>query len=143
MKFTVFIDKDREEEIIIYARERSGLIDKIEKLVADNSEEIIGYKNSTAEILDPADIFCFTAENGKVFAVTEKEKFRIKERLYSLEEKLGSDFIRINQSCIANIRKIKCFESSVYGSLGVTFKNGAKDYVSRRNLKAVKERLGI
>lgn len=143
MKLTVFIDKDREEEIIVYAHERSGLIDQIEKLAADKREEIIGYKNSIAEILDPADIFCFTAEGGKVFAVTDKEKFRIKERLYSLEESLGNDFIRINQSCIANIRKIRCFESSVYGSLVIIFKNGTKDYVSRRNLKNVKERLGI
>lgn len=143
MKLTVFIDKNREEEIIIYARERSGLTEKIESLVTEKSMEIVGYKDGTAEILDADSIFCFTAEDGKVFALTEKERYRIRERLYTLEERLGSDFIRINQSCIANISKIKRFESSVYGSLSVVFKNGTKDYVSRRNIKKVKERFAI
>lgn len=143
MKFTVFIDKDREEEIVVYAREKNGLIDRIESLLTDSTEEILGYKNNVAEILHASDVFCFTSENGKIFAVTENEKYRVKERLYILEERLGNDFIKINQSCIANIRKIRCFESSAYGSLIIVFKNGIRDYVSRRNLKNVKERLGI
>ena len=143
MKFTVFIDKSREEEVIVYAHERSCLTDKIEALVTDKSREIIGHRDGDAEILSCDSVFRFTVEEGKVFALTESGRYRIKERLYTVEEKLGSDFIKINQSCIANISKIKGFRGSAYGSLDVIFKNGTKDYVSRRNLKKVKERFGI
>ena len=55
----------------------------------------------------------------------------------------GSDFVKLNQSCIVNIKKIECFDASLGGALKVTLKNGYRDYVSRRQLKAVKERLGL
>lgn len=143
MKFTFFVDNSREEEVIVYARERNELVNRIEDLVTEKSREITGFSDGTAEILDTDSVFCFIVENGRVFALTEKEKYRIRERLYTLEEKLGSNFIKINQSCIANISKIKCFEYSPYGSLTVVLKNGTRDYISRRNIKKVKERFGI
>ena len=53
------------------------------------------------------------------------------------------NFIKINKSCIANLKKIKRFDASFGGAMQVTFKNGHTDFVSRRNLKNVKERMGI
>ena len=52
-------------------------------------------------------------------------------------------FIKLNQSCIANKNKIKKFESTIGGALKVIFKNGYIDYISRRELKNVKERMGL
>jgi len=60
-----------------------------------------------------------------------------------LEEKLSSDFIKINQSCIVNIKKIEKFSASIYGTLNIKLKNGYSDYVSRRNMKKIKERFGL
>ena len=71
------------------------------------------------------------------------EKFEIKTRLYVIEEKLPENFIKINQSCIANINQIERFDASISGTLKIRFKNGYTDYVSRRQLKNVKERIGI
>ena len=64
-------------------------------------------------------------------------------RLYQLEELLPSDFLKINQSCLVNIEKIKRFDSSIGASLRVMLDDGDRDYVSRRQLKTVKERLGL
>lgn len=143
MKCTVIIDQNREEEVIVYAHGPTALTAQIVTLVENHGTEIIGYTDKTAEVLYPDEIICFISQSNKTYAVTEKGKYRTRDRLYSLEEKLGTSFIRINQSCIANIRKIKRFESSPYGSLSVIFTDGGKDYISRRNLKNVKERLGI
>ena len=52
-------------------------------------------------------------------------------------------FVRINQSCLGNVRRIARFDASIGGSLMVTFENGHRDYVSRRQLKTVKERMGM
>ena len=144
MKYTIIIDKNREEEVIVYAKEKTALTDEIERLVSDNNLGFIGYdKNGEGVKLTADEVYCFTAEDNKIFAITEKEKLRLKVRLYQLEGVLPEYFVKINQSCVANIRKIARFDTSVSGTLLIKFKNGYKDYVSRRQMKAVKERFGL
>ncbi|MEE1321096.1 MAG: LytTR family DNA-binding domain-containing protein [Acutalibacteraceae bacterium] len=143
MKFTLILDKDRDEEIIIYAREKNELVSKIEKLTEESPPDLTGYRDKVGVILNPNEIYCFIAQGNKVYAVTEKEKLQMKIRLYKIEEYELDSFVKINQSCIANLNKIARFDTSVSGTLKVVFKNGYTDYVSRRNLKNVKERLGI
>lgn len=142
MKITIITDKTKDEEIIIRVHEKTELIEKIEKLVNETSDGFIGYKENEAMMLDINDINCFITENNKVFAMTD-EKLLIKERLYKVEEKLSDNFIKINQSCLANIKKIVKVQATFSGSLSVVFRNGYTDYISRRNLKNVKERLGV
>ncbi|MBQ3057538.1 MAG: LytTR family transcriptional regulator DNA-binding domain-containing protein [Clostridia bacterium] len=143
MKVNVFIDKNHEEEIQIFAHEKTALIEKIEELVNDFSIEIIAYNDKEIVRLNLDDIYCFITESNKLFAITEKEKLLVKSRLYNIEEKLSCDFIKINKSCIANIKKIDRFNASISGTLEVKFKNSYTEYVSRRSIKAVKERLGL
>ena len=143
MKCTLIITNEHEEEVVIYARERTKLTDDIEALVIGSVPELIGYKENQAVKLSSDSVCCFTVENNKVYALTDSEKLQIKLRLYQLEEILSDTFVKINQSCIANIGKIERFDTSVSGTLLIKFKNGYKDYVSRRQMKAVKERFGL
>lgn len=142
MKLRIVIDKEKEEEILIYAHERNNLIESIEKLLT-SEDELTAYSENGAVRLKEDEVYCFVSEKGNTYAVTERERLKVKLRLYQLEERLGDDFIRLNQSCIGSVSKMKRFESGFSGSLTVVFKNGYKDYVSRRQLKSVKERLGI
>lgn len=143
MKCRTVIDKSRDEEVIIYVHEKSRFSENIEEYVISCSTELLGYRDGTAVKLSQADVYCFIVEDNKIYALTQNEKLRLKQRLYVLEESLSSDFVKINQSCIANIRKIQKFDASLSGTLSVTFKNGYRDYVSRRQLKIVKERIGF
>ena len=143
MKCTVIIGDREPEEIIVYAKERTPLVEEIEALAAETSDTLYGYRDRTVNLLDPKDVYCFVVESNRIFARTDEGNFLIKARIYQLEESLGKDFIKINQSCIANIRKIKKFDASIAGALKVVFTNGSEDYVSRRNIKFIKERLGI
>ena len=143
MKCKTVIDKNREEEVIIYAHERNETVESIERIVSSAKLELIGYSGKSAVRLKQAEVYCFTVENNKVYAITECEKLQIKLRLYQIEEIADKSFVKINQSCIANIGHIKKFDASVSGTLRVIFKNGYTDYVSRRQLKSVKERLGL
>ena len=143
MKLQIVIDSNRDEEIIVYAHNKSPLVIEIEELVNSRSVDLIGYAQNETVKLNLNDIYCFITEDNKVYALTENEKFKIKSRLYQLEEKLDNNFVKINQSCIANIKKIDRFKATVGGSLTVVFENGYVDFVSRRNLKNVKERLGL
>ena len=143
MKCTLIITDEHQEEVVIYARERTKLTDDIEALVIGSVPELIGYKENQTVKLSSDSVCCFTVEDNKVYALTDSEKLQIKLRLYQLEEILPDTFVKINQSCIANIRKIERFDTSISGTLLIKFKNGYKDYVSRRQMKAVKERFGL
>lgn len=137
------IDKNREEEVVLYLREPSGLAEKIERLVMSENSDLIGYGEGKIIPLAHREIYAVYVEDGKLYASAEKEKLRLYERLYELEEKLGDGFVKINQSCIVSVEKIERFEVSTGGSLMVLMKNGYRDYVSRRQLKIVKERIGF
>lgn len=143
MKCETVIDKDADPRVVIYARERSPEVERIERFVTGESNELVGYLGERIYPLLPDDIYCVAILEGEVIAHTVRGELTLRERLYSLEERLGDDFVRINKSCIANIRGIERFETTLFGSLGVIFKDGYRDYVSRRQLKAVKEKFGI
>ena len=143
MRCSILIDKAHEEEVLIYAHERTPLVEKIEKLISDDTFELIGYKDREAVRLCTNDVICFVAEDNKVFAMTESEKLNLRFRLYQIEDNLSDNFIRINQSCIANINMIDRFDASFSGTLIVKFRNGYTDFVSRRQVKNVKERFGL
>ena len=142
MDIKIFIDKTKTEEILIYAHEKTPLIEEIEKLVAESNLDLVGYTDTEARKINLLSVNCFISEGNKVFAMTD-EKSQIKLRLYQLEDMLDDNFIKINQSCIANIRQIKKVRATFSGAISVIFNNGYEDYISRRNLKNVKERLGV
>lgn len=146
MKYTLHIDKEREEEIIIHAHEKSPLVNEIERLI--NAEKvgtppIVGYIGNDIIEIDPREVYCFFIEGKKLFASLKRGDALIKKRLYEIESRLDKDFIKINQSTVANMRLIDRFSVSIGATLTVHFKNGRRDYVSRRQMKVVKERLGI
>lgn len=143
MKCEIIINPECEEKIVVYAREESALTKEIQNLARQHSPELLGYKDNEIFKLNPLDIHYISIISGKVYAACEKEKYILKERLYSLEEKLPESFIKINQSCLANIKKIKRFDTSISGTLKIRFENGDTEYVSRRQLKTIKERIGI
>ena len=143
MKCYTYIDPKEEEKVLIYAKERTKLVDEIEALAISSSVDITGIYNEEIIKINVNDVSCFISENNKVFALIGDKKYQIKHRLYQIEELNLNTFIKLNQSCLANKTKIKKFESTIGGALKVIFKNGYIDYISRRELKNVKQRMGL
>ena len=143
MKCSVSIDASHSEEVVIHAHARTKLVCDIEQLCADDALELIGTNERGAVRISPAEVCCFIVEGGRIYALTQDDRLQLGCRLYTLCEALSDDFVKLNQSCLANIRMIARFEASIGGALMVRFKNGYTDYVSRRNLKNVKARMGL
>ena len=144
MKYSIIIDKERDEEVIIYAKERGELVERIEALLRERkSDVIVAVSGNDTVMLGAGDIICFTVVDGATYALTEKGKYKTKMRLYQAEEDYGSDILKINQSCLVRVSAIERFSASIGGSLIVHLKGGYKDYVSRRQMKMVKERMGL
>lgn len=143
MKWSLFINKEKEEEILIYAHEENDLVKDIISLVALQDKTINGIYNDEIQMITPSLVSCFISENNKVYALINDKKYLIKKRLYQIEEMMDESFLKINQSCLVNRRKIVKFQTSIGGSLMVILDNGYKDYVSRRELKNIKQRMGL
>ena len=143
MKCEVIIDSGCDERVVIYAKADSPFVQSIKALAEGGGVEFLGYRGKEMVPLNPAEIYCVGVIGGKVYALCQNERFLLKQRLYNLEAVLPDCFVKINQSCIANINMIERFDASISGTLKLRFKNGYTDYVSRRQLKSIKERLGI
>lgn len=143
MKCEIVIDPNAEEKVVVYAKEEHTLVREIKRLTEERSSALIGYRDREMVPLDPTEIYCVAVVGNKVYAIYEKEQFLLRERLYMLKERLPSYFVKVNQSCLANIKKIERFDASISGTLKIRFQNGYIDYVSRRQLKVLKERIGI
>ena len=143
MKCYTYINETEEDKVLIYSKERTKFVDEIESLVESTNIDLTGTYNEEIIKINVNDVSCFISENNKVYALINEKKYQIKQRLYQIEEMNLQSFIKLNQSCIANKNKIKKFESTIGGALKVIFKNGYIDYISRRELKNVKERMGL
>lgn len=142
MKFTFIEDKTR-EEVLVFSESENELVKRIRELVEGCESEILGYKNEEISVLNADSVELFTTRDSRLFAITADGEYLVRERLYTLEEKLPDSFIKINQSTLANRKKIKCFRASIGGALSVVFKCGEVDYVSRRHMKNVKKSFGL
>ena len=146
MKFKMIIDKTKEEEIVASVHGPSALTEAIEKLVLEyaGTDRIVAYTEDDTKILKWNEIVCITVEDGKSYAVdTKGSRFRLKQRLYELEEILPASFIRINKSAIANETKIERFAANFSGAVDVVFQGGYREYVSRRCFAQIKRRYGL
>lgn len=86
----------------------------------------------------------FYAEKQKVYAQTKSENYTLHIRLYELEQELSEhDFVRISNSEIVNIKKIKSLDTSITGTIKMFLEGGIETYVSRRNVKKIKNALKI
>lgn len=143
MKFCLIIDKEKEEELLLRTHEHSALTQQIEQLVLayNGIDRICAYTEDDMKMLNFSDIECITVLDGKTYAIdTHATRYRIKQRLYELEQILPSCFIRINKSTLANETHLERFTASFSGAVDAVFKCGYREYVSRRCFANIKRR---
>ena len=143
MKFNLIIDETKEEEITATVHGRSSLTERIETLVMQYSgnDRIPVFSEDEMKLLSFSEIESVVSEEGKTFVTDSSgDRFRIKMRLYEIEEILPSYFIRINKSALANEKRIERFSANFSGAVDAVFKSGNKEYVSRRCFAEIKRR---
>ncbi len=143
MKFKLIIDKEKDEEVVATVRNRTTLIDEIEALIQKHAgtDRIPGYTEDDIRMLRVSEIECITVLDGKTYAIdTKNRRYRLKLRLYELEQQLPSSFIRINKSTLANEARLDRFQVTYAGSVDAVFKCGYTEYVSRRCFAQIKRR---
>ena len=143
MKFTLIIDNEKDEELVATVHQRTALIDEIESLLLTHTgaDRIAGYTDEEIKMLSFGEIACVTVLDGKTYAIDSKNKhYRLKQRLYELEQLLPASFIRINKSTLANQVQLDRFAVTYSGAVDAVFKCGYREYVSRRCFAQIKRR---
>ena len=143
MKFKLIIDEEKEEEVVATVHARSALTDELEALVLSHNgaDRILASTEDQLLLLKFTDIECITVDDGKTYAVDrQNRRYRLRKRLYELEEVLPACFIRINKSTLANENRLERFVAGFGGAVDAVFKCGYREYVSRRCFAEIKRR---
>lgn len=146
MKIKLLLHKPlKEPEIHICFAEYNEEIEQLKQTVEQAVNfTISGYTENGVELLVADSIIRIYTEGQNVFAATEQGVYRLHQRLYELEAMLQEHhFIRISNSEMVNIRKIKHLDTSVTGTIRIYLKGDMESYVSRRNVSKLKKALGI
>ena len=146
MQIEIKIDETfKEPKIIVITSKMTEELNALIKRLADEQPKIIvGVKDEIVEILEPHNIYRIYAQSGKVLAQADKGEYSLKLRLYEVEQRLDEQmFVRISNSELINLKKVKGFDLGFTGTICVTLLNGSITYVSRRYVSKIKQVLGL
>ncbi len=119
-----------------------NIICAIENVSHNDFPQITVNRDETLIFVSQRDIVRVYTEGRKVVIQTEEESYTVKRTLAGLEDVLNPvRFLRISQSEIINLYKVKCFDFNLAGTIGVEFDSGIKSWASRRSVRQIKEHL--
>ena len=131
-----------EDEVVIRCSRVDDTVQKIQRFIEDQTAQQVSFTfyKDNQEFYFPVDrILFFETEGEYVYAHTEKDSFRVKLRLYELEEILPGYFIRSSKSTIINSQQVYSITRNLTASSLVAFKNTHKHvYVSRHYYQPLK-----
>lgn len=138
-------DSCTEPKIVIYTASMSEDVQTIVHTLTDSPLQILfGKQGEKIQPLIQEDLIRVYAAGGKVFAVTDSGEYTLRQRLYELESRLPpSQFVRISNSEIINLRKVDHFDLNFAGTICVKLSDGSTTYVSRRYVSKLKKRLEL
>ena len=147
MQIEIKLDEScKEPKIIIHTDRMTEEVSQIVKLLSEEQPEVFAavHENGEIVLLEQTEIIRIYAENDRVYAQTKDDSYRLKARLYELEERLNKKmFIRISNSEIINLKEVKKFDLSFSGTICVSMSDKTVTYVSRRYVRKIKQVLGL
>lgn len=146
MRIRVEIDETMENsEIIIRCKTFDDKILNVQKALNDILSENLGltfYKGDKEYFFSLEKILFFETEENGISAHTIDDCFKVKFKLYELEEMLPGYFTRVSKSTILNINHIYSISRNIAGASLVEFRSTHKKvYVSRYYYKPLKIKL--
>lgn len=146
MQVEIKIDETVQETKVIIVTDKMD--QEVQALMRRITEEqpqaLAGFRGDSVALLQPEEIDRIYASSGKVYAATALGEYTLRLRLYELEERLDKgSFVRISNSEIVNLRKVKGFDLSFSGTISVKLSDGSTTFVSRRYVSKIKQVLGL
>lgn len=146
MKIQIDFDENlKEEEVIIRCNRLDSTIQEIQKAVlgvTNASQKYSFYKDGKEYYIAIEEVLFFETSENVVNAHTKDDVYKVKYRLYELEEMLPRNFLRVSKSTILNVSHIFSIDRNLTSSSIVQFYKSHKQvYVSRFYEKDLRNRL--
>lgn len=145
MKIKIELAPDGEEEIVIRCRQVDDRITRMQRFLLEESMaslKLVFYKDDEEYYFPVDDVLFFETSGESVFAHTAKDAYRVRLRLYELEEMLPRHFVRVAKGTILNTRHVYSLQRDLASASLVRFLSSHKQvFVSRRYYKALKQKL--
>ena len=146
MKVNIEVDEQYEETTITIRTKKwtEELEQLVKRIQMNEPKRIFGISDGQTILLKPSEIDYVYAENRKVYAAVGNKRFEIKMKLFEVEKTLAAHhFMRFSKSVIGNLNNITRFELSFNGTLCVHFQSGNKEYITRKYVASIKDKLTI
>ena len=132
MKFTINQISQGEDEVILNYKEMNDEISKIMAFFRNDSRKIIGWKEKIQVVIALDQILYIESVDGRTYAYTEDEVYKVNYNLLQLEEILRDiSFFRCSKSMIMNIDKVMNLKSLSSNRIDATMQNGEHIMISR------------
>ena len=137
------VDDREKEQAVIRAVEKTADILSAMDLLENGSGGVTVTKDKSTFFCKLTQIYYIESVDKHTYVYTKGDCYESRDRLYELEEKLGTYFVRISKSMIVNLRKIRNVSAEPGGRMVAVLLNGERVIISRSYVKEIKRRLGI
>lgn len=138
------VDGLEEAEVVIRCGDIDEEIHQLQRMLSGRGKPLplVFYREDKEFYFPLQDVLFFESSDEQVHAHTTKESFRVKYRLYELEELLPQNFLRVAKSAIVNAQQIFSIAKGLASPSCVRFRNSHKEiYVSRHYYPLLKEHM--
>ncbi len=133
-----------QEEAKLYVHEETDNIKRLERYISEDGF-YPGYllcQKEKAQIPVKLDgIYYIETIQEIQYVHTEKEVYKVKQRLYELERMLPYYFMRVSKSAILNLHGVKTYKPFSGGIMLAEFENGDGTYISRKYVKELRNKV--
>lgn len=144
MKVTITKDIESGTVVEIHCREVTSETERLERYISRFDERLQATSDGNTYNVQIDEILYIESVDKKTFLYTTGHVLQTEKRLYELEELLDEKtFFRASKSVIVNLNKITKLKPEVTRNILATLTNGEVIVISRRNVKALKELIGL
>lgn len=144
MKVTITKDIESGTAVEIHCREVTSETERLERYISRFDERLQAMSEGNTYNVQIDEILYIESVDKKTFLYTTGHVLQTEKRLYELEELLDEKtFFRASKSVIVNLNKITKLKPEVTRNILATLTNGEVIVISRRNVKALKELIGV
>ena len=131
------------EKVLIRCHAVTEEVREIEAFVKSRQGRLSGTRDRKQYEVAVSDVYYIESVDKRTFVYTKDDCYESRDRLYELEEKLGTYCVRISKSMIVNLRKIRNVSAEPGARMVAVLLNGERVVISRSYVKDIKRRLGI
>ena len=144
MKLRIEISETEPEgEVIIRCGRVDDNVKKIQEFILSLSTPKLTFYKGTQEFFLPIEeVLFFETADEQIFAHTVNDSFKVRYRLYELEEMLPRSFARAAKGTIVNTHAIYAINRNMSSASKISFQGTHKHiYVSRHYYNALKDKM--